>query len=48
MGDIPCIERPFIQSEYNKWVECVDYVNYNKLKNTNYERTINRKKSKSL
>lgn len=36
MGDIPCIGRPFIQSEYNKWVKCDDY---NKLKNTNYERT---------
>ena len=45
MGDIPCIGSPFIQSEYNKCVKCVDY---NKLKNTNYERTINRRKSKSL
>ena len=36
MGDMPCIGRPFIQSEYNKFVKCV---NYNKLKNANYERT---------
>ena len=45
MGDIPCIGRPFIKSEYNKWVKCV---NYNKLKNTNYERTINRTKGQTL
>ena len=44
MGDIPCIGRIFIQSEYNKWVK----FDYNKLKNTNYERTYYRRKSKTL
>ena len=42
MGDMPCVGRHFIQSEYNKWA------NYDNLKNTNYERTINRRKGKSL
>jgi len=45
MGDISCIGRPFIKSEYNKWIKCVDY---NKLKNTNYETTYYRRKGKSL
>jgi len=45
MGDIPCIGRPFVKSEYNKWVKCV---NYNKLKNINYERINYRRKSQTL
>lgn len=44
MGDIPCIGRPFIQSEYNKWVK----FDYNKLKNTNYERIKHRTKNPKI